>query len=1244
MKELATEKIKELERKLTQLSILYSIASSIGVSTDEEEVLNLVIEKAMDNLSPEIGVIFLVDPDKKELSAAVSRGINIENIKKNNIKLGEGIAGTVALKGKPIEIEDISKSRAIDSFLRPFPVKSIFCYPIKTNKKVLGVIHLSKFKKFSLTQEERWILTIIANRAGIAIESANLYRKLQDWSRTLEEKVEQRTKEIQFQLERTKALEKVAFQISAEMDLSRSLPLIGKESAKILNADRWAIVFVDEVTKKPKFVYSEGLSREYMIAAIKHYKEIPGGKVIETQKPMFIPDAFRIPPLKELATQEGYKSVNIIPSNYHGEIVGGIIYYYDKIKEYSELEKELAIAFGELIAVAIANSKLFEKQRETIKQLKAINKMGRTIITSIETRNLFQQAVNLVENIAHYPFVFLLLVDGESNELVQIARAGRLQRKVPSEYRQKITEGMIGQAVTTGKIQVSGDTNSYPYYLRYFPEVNSEISVPIKTKDGKVIGVLDVQSEKFNAFGEDEIATIQTIVDQISVALENLKLYKDLEKRVKELSTLYQTGKSITSLLDLDNVLNQILAILKQIVPFYAGGILLFNPSLNALEIKASLGPKIRSLKRLVIKPGEGITGTVFQTKKSIIVSDVEKDSRYIPGHPHIRSEMASPLIYQDKVMGVINVESKEINAFNEDHLRILNYFATQAAIAIGNALLYEEINRKAEEMKVLYEIGATCLSTLELNKLLKLISKKVMRVMNVNTFYLSLYDEKKDEIFFLVLIDKGKELEPFSVRVSEKSGLTGWIIRNKKPIIFTDYEKEKDQLPAEVRIIGMPSQSYLGIPLIVRDKIIGVISIQSYKKGIFDQGHKELLTSIANQVALTIENAELFKNLEKTYKDLKESQKQLLLTEKLRALGVVSAGVAHDFNNILGAILGRAQLLSQQTKDKEVLRGLKIIEKAALGGAEIVKRIQEFAKVKPEEIFEPVNINQVVDDSLALTKVKWKDESEAKGIKIDINKKLEEGLMVDGNLSELREAITNIILNSIDALPGGGQISIEAKSDGDKVLLEIADNGIGMSHDVKEKAFDPFFTTKGVEGTGLGLSIVYGIIRRHKGELKIESEEGKGTTIFISLPKSKKIKKIEIKEFPKKEIPPLNILIIDDEPYIRELLSDILTPHGHKTTLAESGKEGIENFQKEKFDLVLTDIGMPEMSGWEVAKKIKSINPEIVIGFITGWDMQFTPEELKKRGADLVIFKPFKIEQILETISKSIELRTSHS
>lgn len=1228
------ERIKSLERKITQLSILYSIASSIGVTSDEKKILELVIDGIMDNLTPETGIIFLVDKEKNELFPVLSRGIKLEEISRISIKKGRFISGICFEKGEFLEEEiEREKISLLEPFLKRLPVKKVICMPIKSHERVLGVIHLSKFSKVSLTEEEKWILTILANRAGVAIESANLYRELESWGKSLELKVEERTREIKTHLERIKALEKITLKISSEMNISKSLPFIGRESSKIIGADKWAIFVVSKYEREVISQFSSGLSDEYLKTLKNLWEKIEGAKVIYSQKPIFIEDVLKIenPYSKKLAQMGGYRSFGAIPCNYRKILMGVLVYYHNLPKTYSEQDREIAMAFGELIALAIANSNLFERQRRTIKQLKAVNKLGKVIASSLNLQKIYDEAVELLQRIQNYPFVFILIYDKSSNKLVQVARGGWLKEKVPKKYSQSPEKGIIGRVFKTGKIYVSGDVKNDPHYLPYFEEVNSEIAVPIKDKDGNVIGVIDVQSENLNAFSKEDIETISTIADQLSIMIENLELYKNLTYRIKEISTFYNISQELSGILNLEELLSRIIINLKPLVPFTSGGILIYNQNLNALEVKAYLGPKLDEFKGMV-EVGRGITGYCFKQKKPIIVNDVRKDSRYIPGAPEILSEIAVPLFYQNEVIGVLNLESSRLNEYTEEHLRILNSFASLSAIAIRNAMLFEEIKKRAEEMRVLNEISSVSISTLDLRKLYKILSEKIMKIFNVDTYYLAICDIERDEVSFPVFLDRGKPLRVKPIKISQTSGLTAWIIRNKKPIMFNDYEKERESLPVRAIIITKPAQSYIGVPIILKNKVLGVISIQSYKKNAFSSWHLDLLNTIANHIALSLENARLFKDVKETLKKLKASQAKLVQTEKMRALGIVSAGIAHQFNNILSAILARAQLLSKRTNDPEFKRNLEIIEKASLGGAEIIRRLLGFSKTSEKKV-EIVNVKNSIEEAIELTEVKWRNEAEAMGKRIEMRKELGEGLFVKGNSSELREAIVNIILNSVDAIKKEGFIDISAYLSGKNVLIGIRDNGIGIPPSQLDKVFDPFFTTKGISGTGLGLSYVYGVVKKFKGDIKIESKEGEGTTVLIKLPRVRK--KIEEKEkFEKVEKIPLKILVIEDEEHVIDLIEEILKINGHHVVLARSGVEGISKFEKENFDLVMTDLGLPGISGWEVAEKIRKINPDVRIGIITGWNIKGEIERIKNLNIDFVITKPFKIEDLLSVLS----------
>ena len=379
-----------------------------------------------------------------------------------------------------------------------------------------------------------------------------------------------------------------------------------------------------------------------------------------------------------------------------------------------------------------------------------------------------------------------------------------------------------------------------------------------------------------------------------------------------------------------------------------------------------------------------------------------------------------------------------------------------------------------------------------------------------------------------------------------------------------------------------------------------------------------------------------------------------LLQSEKLKSLGELAGGVAHDFNNVLAAILGRVQLLSMNFETpsgkqerrkvmRELKKGLEIIEKASLDGAETVRRIQEFSRRRADDkCFTHLDINELVDHALEFTKARWKDEAESKGIKIQIKKEISPLATIAGSASELREVFTNLINNAIDAMPQGGTIRIRTFKENSYIGIKIEDTGMGISKDISDRIFDPFFTTKGPQATGLGMSVSYGIITRHKGTISVDSQEGRGTVFTIKIPVTevKEIKDEKTQELSKKGRKG-NILIVEDEEDIRTLLSEILTSDGHAVSVASGGKKGIEVFKKERFDLILTDLGMPGMSGWEVASTIKKLAPEVIIAVITGWGIQLDKDEMKQHGVDMIINKPFKVDQILKLAQEAIVIQS---
>jgi signal transduction histidine kinase/CheY-like chemotaxis protein len=376
-------------------------------------------------------------------------------------------------------------------------------------------------------------------------------------------------------------------------------------------------------------------------------------------------------------------------------------------------------------------------------------------------------------------------------------------------------------------------------------------------------------------------------------------------------------------------------------------------------------------------------------------------------------------------------------------------------------------------------------------------------------------------------------------------------------------------------------------------------------------------------------------KELSRYIEEQERIRVQFLQVEKLSAVGSLASGVAHDFNNCLASISGRAELMLKYTSDPKMRRGLELIVKSARDGAKTVKRIQDFARQRQDRDFEPVSVDQVLLDVGEITRPRWKDSAEAGGVHISLTVSNASGAHVLGDASELRDVLVNMVFNAVDAMPAGGHITLAAERLDEKVSITVRDTGTGMIPEVRSRVFDPFFTTKGVEGMGLGLSVSYGVVRRHGGTIKVESEVGRGSTFRVLLPLA------ECAGLPSesaagpaalgRRCSMTKILVVDDEEPVRELLRDILEDEGVEVTLAANGAEALVRFEPGGYDAVLTDLGMPGMNGWELLRLISERDQQVPLAVITGWGELVSTQEEKAARVEWVLTKPFSISQICE-------------
>ena len=446
---------------------------------------------------------------------------------------------------------------------------------------------------------------------------------------------------------------------------------------------------------------------------------------------------------------------------------------------------------------------------------------------------------------------------------------------------------------------------------------------------------------------------------------------------------------------------------------------------------------------------------------------------------------------------------------------------------------------------------------------------------------------------------------------------------------------------------LGYKRDEFIGFPLLelvhesdrqlVSEKLAAALEggAQTYEMRFFSPGGELRYARVDNSPLVVDGKVTGVLGIARDITEQKEERERAARADKLRALGQLASGVAHDFNNSLAAILGRAQLLRRQLKDEALVRNLEIIQTAAEDAAATVRRIQTFARKAPAKEFEVLDVGSLLNDAVEITRTRWQNEARLRGLDYQVTLAAKPGQATYGSASELREVFVNLIVNAVDAMPEGGDLAISCQRENGRLRLQFADSGIGMPEDVRQKIFEPFFSTKGAHGTGLGLSVSYSIIERHEGTISVISEPGSGTIFTIDLLAYDSELVAESQPTSLNEQQALTILVVDDEEFVRETLADILDAMNHKVSMAESGQQAIQKLESTEFDLVFTDLAMPEMDGWETAREIRKRWPEMRVVLITGYGPGTVAPDGEAHLVDAIIGKPFDFAQVSNAIAQ---------
>lgn len=575
--------------------------------------------------------------------------------------------------------------------------------------------------------------------------------------------------------------------------------------------------------------------------------------------------------------------------------------------------------------------------------------------------------------------------------------------------------------------------------------------------------------------------------------------------------------------------------------------------------------------------------------------------------------------------------------------------------------LAEQKAQAQLERLGLLHQITRAIGERQDLHSIFQVVVRSLEEQLPIDFVCLCLYDRADHALTVACVGAKSQDLAlelamPERARVDiDENGLSQCV---RGRLVYEPDITELD-FPFPKRLAQGGLQSLVAAPLQVESQVFGVLVAARHEKRAFSSGECEFLRQLCEHVALASHQAQLYGALQQAYDDLRQTQQAVMQQERLRALGQMASGIAHDINNALSpvALYTESLLEKEPGLSARAREYLETIQRSVEDVSHTVARMKDFYRQRePQLALMPVKVNQLIQQVIELTRARWSDMAMQRGTVIDVRTECAVDLPpVMGIESEIREALTNLILNAVDAMPNGGSLVLRTKvtqgrSDPENryVQIEVADSGVGMDEETRRRCLEPFFTTKGERGTGLGLAMVYGVARRHGAEIDIESAPGAGTTFIMTFPAP-----LPAAAGPAQTMPTsapaqrqrLRLLLVDDDPLLLKSLRDILESEGHVIVTANDGREGIDMFRSSaerggSFNAVITDLGMPHVDGRKVAAAVKEAAPDMPVILLTGWGQRLISEDDIPVHVDCVLSKPPRLRDLREALARCCQPR----
>jgi GAF domain-containing protein/ActR/RegA family two-component response regulator len=1167
----------------------------------------------------------------------------------DDLAVGEGAIGWVVAHREPILWTD-TRSDARYGDAPPLVRRGLYwltAYPIAIGDRVLGAFAVHRATAWTLTPETESLMGSLAAQAAVALENARMYSETTD------------------RLAQTRALLEVAEILGSTLDPTQLLKRVAMKIAQVCAVDRCSIELWQGERAVPLMSqFADGRAmpemwRDFTAMEADPLREIPVNvRAIETRRPVVVQDAATTTMVpRDWVERFGLRAFMTVPMVWQEQVIGVVtLDYCERTLTFEPWQVDLATAVANQLALSLENSRLYAEAQERLRETSTLLAVGRVLSQPGAVEDVMRRLAGEVARAFGADMAGAYLLEERHERLFPVAGYHVPKHLFDGLMSRPIVLARFPwllEAWNSGRAAWSSDVLHDPRFdtewTAALPE-HSVLFVPTMAHGAAVGGLFLVWWRTGRVFTPAEIRLVEGVAAQVGLAMENAELTRRTQVKLAETETLLSASRAVSSTLDMQGVVRHFLRSVAQTIGADCVGSWIVQEDGEWLEPLAGyrIPPEqldgFREVRISLLK--HAFYAEAARTGRPVYTTDAGNDSR-IPAAirergPH-RTQLFVPVVVKDRMIaGFAAVWWEQAREFTEGELALMEALANQAGVALENARLFAENRRRVEELSVLHDLSRAVTGQLDRAALIEALRSHLARVLAAENMVVILKDEERGDLEVTLRVVGGAEdTAPPRRFPTHACGLVTVVLQHNAPVRTDDYAASCAQHGVEPVTTSAGLRYWLGAPMIAGERALGVIAVRGGDRA-FTDADERLLMNIAHLAALAMSSARLYEERTRALGELSAAQDQLVRTEKLRALGEMASGVAHDFNNLLAAILGRAQLLLRRVKEPQPRQWLQVIERSALDGAQTVKRLQDFTRIRRDEPMVALALSDIVRDALEMTQSRWQEEPLSRGVTIEVRTTLPAVPPILGDGAELREVFTNLILNAVDAMPEGGTLSLATAVVDNQVVASVGDTGVGIPEAVRDNIFDPFFTTKGPRGTGLGLSVSYGIVSRHGGMISVDSVEGVGTTFRLTFPMAPGLDLAAVRTAvaaagPR---PTLRCLVVDDEPTVRTVVADILTAAGHQVVEAADGAEAIERLHAASFDLVLTDLAMPRVSGWQVARAAKQASPGAPVFLVTGFGVELSADERRANGVDAVLVKPLQIQDILDAVAEVARTR----